>query len=374
MNRLDQLDRYPLDSTTEQIGETVPAAIGAEYAELKRLVKQKGLLEKQPAYYAFQIFLDLGLLAASLVFMVILDNTWLLLLNAAFLAFVFAQLGLMGHDAGHRQIFRSVRNNDVVGLGINLLLGLSRTWWIDKHNRHHSNPNQVGFDPDILIPILAFSEEQALSKRGFYGVVVRYQAFFFFPMLCLQALGVRLASAQYLMHRRAKYALTEPLLMAIHMVLYVGLSFYLLGPWQAVLFILLHQMLFGLYLASVFAPNHKGMPIVERDSQMDFLRRQVLTARNVKAHPLTDFLYGGLNYQIEHHLFPSVPRNKLKEVQKIVKAFCEERSIPFYETGVLRSYREILRYLHQVSAPLRRGNPPTHSESVLSAGGGEETR
>ena len=351
----------------------MPAAVGAEYAELKRRVMQKGLLRKQPAYYAFQIFLDLGLLAAGLVFMLIWDNTWLHLLNAAFLAFVFAQLGLMGHDAGHRQIFRSTRNNDVVGLTINLLLGLSRTWWIDKHNKHHSNPNDIDLDPDISIPILAFSEEQALSKRGGYRAVVRYQAFLFFPMLCLQGLGVRLASAQYLLHRRAKYALLEPILMAIHLVLYVGLSFYLLGPWQAVVFILVHQMLFGLYLASVFAPNHKGMPIVERDSQMDFLRRQVVTARNVKAHPLTDFLYGGLNYQIEHHLFPSVPRNKLKEVQKIVKAFCEERSIPFYETGVLRSYREILRYLHQVSAPLRGEKPHTGSESALSAGGGEET-
>ena len=85
----------------------------------------------------------------------------------------------------------------------------------------------------------------------------------------------------------------------------------------------------------------------------DYLRCQVLTSRNVKAHPVTDFLYGGLNYQIEHHLFPSIPRNRMRELQVIVKAFCEERSVAYHETSTLGSYQEITDHLHEVSAPLR---------------------
>jgi fatty acid desaturase len=122
---------------------------------------------------------------------------------------------------------------------------------------------------------------------------------------------------------------------------------------QALLFIVVHQALFGLYMGLVFAPNHKGMQLLDDESQLDFVRRQVLTSRDVKGHAVTDFLYGGLNYQIEHHLFPSMPRNKLKEAQTIVRAFCEARSIPYRETGALQSNREILQYLHRVSAPLR---------------------
>ena len=91
--------------------------------------------------------------------------------------------------------------------------------------------------------------------------------------------------------------------------------FYALSVGQALLFIVVHQALFGLYTGLVFAPNHKGMPILDSDSQLDFVRRQVLTSRDVNAHPLTDFWYGGLNYQIEHHLFPSMPRNKLKKLR-----------------------------------------------------------
>ena len=141
--------------------------------------------------------------------------------------------------------------------------------------------------------------------------------------------------------------------MAAHFILYFGLIFTALGGWLGLLFILVQQALFGFYLASVFAPNHKGMLIVPKNVRMDFLRLQVLTARNVRANPITDFWYGGLNYQIEHHLFPSMARNKLHQVQRIIRDFCKEHSISYHETSMVRSYLEILEYLHMVSASLR---------------------
>ena len=373
----DTIESYGLERLTNNLipaenqGDP-PLSHVNEYAELKQIVKQRGLLEKQPLYYTYKIFLTLCLLAVSLALIVLIGNHWLQLLNAAFLAFVFGQISFIGHDVGHQQIFHRPWKNDVIGLIVNFLLGLSRTWWIDKHNRHHSNPNQLMLDPDTFIPVLAYSQEQARTREGFLRFMVRFQAFFFLPLLSLQAIGVRLASTQYLMHKRAKYALVEPLLMGIHVVAYLSLVFYLLNVWHAVLFILIHQLLFGLYLGTVFAPNHKGMPILEEDSEMEFLRMQVLTARNITAHPLTDFWYGGLNYQIEHHLFPNMPRNKLRDAQKIVEAFCKERSILYYETNVVRSYQEILRYLYAMSAPLREPRDPGLSNAIPFSGGGEQ--
>ena len=164
---------------------------------------------------------------------------------------------------------------------------------------------------------------------------------------------MHLSSIQFLIEKKAKRPLAEAIAMGAHFIVYFGLLFSLLDAWQAVLFIAIHQGLTGLYLTSIFAPNHKGMPVLENDSQLDFLRRQVLTSRNVSAHPLTDFCYGGLNYQIEHHLFPSMPRNKLREAQVIVKCFCRARSITYHETSVLQSHREILQHLHRVGTPLR---------------------
>jgi fatty acid desaturase len=324
-----------------------------DYADLKRLIMQEGLLDKQYAYYVFNTVLRLTFLAASLAFLFVVGNSWLQLLNAAFLAFVFTQIGFLGHDAGHRQIFNGAPKNDVFGLMPNLVLGLSRSWWIDTHNLHHTNPNDLDLDPHTALPIFAFSEEQARSKRGLLRFLVRYQSVYFFPVLLLEGIGVRTASVQYLLRAEARHRVVEASLMALHFALYFGLVFYALSFAHALLFILVHQALFGLYTGSVFAPNHKGMLILDSDSQLDFVRRQVLTSRDVKAHPLTDFWYGGLNYQIEHHLFPSMPRNKLKKAQTIVRAFCEERAIPYRESSALQSNREILQYLRQVGAPLR---------------------
>ncbi len=326
-----------------------------QYAELKRLIKQNGLMDRQPAYYAGKISFTLGLLAVSLALLPILGDSWLQLLNAVYLAFVFVQISLVAHDCGHRQFsFRAPWKNECLTLVFgNLLLGVSRQWWIDKHNEHHGHPNQVDVDPDIDIPLLAFEEEQALDKRGIARFVVKYQAGLIFPLSLLQALNMHRRSIQFLSEKKAKSTLTEALVIGAHFALYFGLLFSVLEPLQAVLFIAVHRGLYGVYMVAIFAPNHKAMPILERDSQLDFLHRQVLTSRNVIAHPITDFWYGGLNYQIEHHLFPRLPRNKLREAQPIVKDFCRAHSIAYHETSVLRSYREILQHLHEVGAPLR---------------------
>src|SRR3712207_3742242 len=130
------------------------------YAELKRILKKNGLLDRQPAYFGGKIFLNLALLAVGLALLPVLDNTWLQLANAVYLAFVFVQISFLAHDFGHRQFsFRAAWKNDWATLVLgNLLLGVSRQWWIDKHNDHHGHPNQMDVDPDIDIPLLAFEE------------------------------------------------------------------------------------------------------------------------------------------------------------------------------------------------------------------------
>jgi fatty acid desaturase len=328
------------------------------YAELKRRIKQSGLMDPQPVYYAGKLASTLGLLAAGMALLVVLDNTWLLLLDAVYLAFVFGQISLVAHDWGHRQFaFRASWKNDLVTLVLgNLLLGISRQWWVDKHNEHHGHPNQADVDPDVDIPLMAFDEDQALDKRGLARFVVKYQAALIFPLSLLQALSMHRSSIEFLVGREAKNTWTESLMIVAHFALYFGLLFTALEPLQAVLFIAVHRGLFGVYMVSIFAPNHKAMPMLDKDSQMDFLHRQVLTSRNVLAHPVTDFWYGGLNYQIEHHLFPRMPRNKLREAQAIVKDFCRDHSIGYHETSVLGSYREILGHLQEVGAPLRQAS------------------
>lgn len=339
--------------------------LSSGYRKLKKSIEQAGLFDRQYAYYARTVLLSWGMLVVGLAFLRIARQHSLYLLDAVYLAFVFGQLGYLGHDGAHGEIFREWAKNRVFCLFHgNLLLGLSTNWWSRKHNLHHSNPNCVTLDGELEIAGLAFTEEQALNRQGFMRLLAGYQAFTFFPLLALTALGLRVESAQFLARTRPRNFIVEGFLCCLHFALYGWVVFSSLGALRGSVFIVVHQVLFGLYMGSVFAPNHKGMPMLKSGTEMDFLLKQVVTARNIKPGRITDFWFGGLNYQIEHHLFPSMPRNRLREARQIVKAFCMAHGIPYAETGVLQSYAEILRYLHRVSRALREPTrPPGISET-----------
>ena len=179
----------------------------------------------------------------------------------------------------------------------------------------------------------------------------RYQAYLFFPLLLGEAASIHVASIGALSQRTPRHRLAETALLIVHLAGYLTAVVLVLSPVRAVVFILVQQGLFGLYLGCSFAPNHKGMPILAADDRTDFLRRQVLTSRNVRGGWLTDLALGGLNYQIEHHLFPSMPRANLRQAQPLVRAFCEEHGLPYCETSLVDSYAQALRHLNAVGKP-----------------------
>ena len=166
-----------------------------------------------------------------------------------------------------------------------------------KHNAHHTNPNHEDLDRDVSITALAFTADQAGSKHGLVRLIARYQAWLFFPLLLLEAAHLHLASAKAVVRGGSGRAnLVEGLLLLAHVAAYVAVLLVVLSPPQAVAFVVVQQGLFGLYLGCAFAPNHKGMPTLTEADQLDFLRRQVLTSRNVRGSWLIDFVLGGLNY------------------------------------------------------------------------------
>jgi fatty acid desaturase len=337
---------------------------GSDYAQLSRLVRAAGLLGRCPAYYRARIALNVALLAVGWTVFALLGPSWWQLLIAAFLAVMFVQVGFLGHDAGHRQVFRSGRHNDLLGLlCADLLIGLSYSWWIDKHNRHHAHPNHVDRDPDIDGGGVAFTAAQARARRSSVGRwLARHQAALFFPMLLLEGLALHIASVRALRARPAdRTRRVESVLLGAHVGGYLAAVFLVLPAAQAVAFIAVQQGLFGLYLGCCFAPTHKGMPLLGAGAQLDFLRRQVLTSRNIRGGRCIDLAMGGLNYQIEHHLFPSMPSPTLRRAQPLVRAFCMRHDLPYLESTLTCSYTQVLRYLHDVGANAHpRG--PIHEE------------
>ena len=343
-----------LDQTT-----SLPASPrGSDYAELSRQVKEAGLLEPRPRYYLWKIAVVTIALAAGWSAFVLAGDSWWQLAVAVFLAVVFTQIGFLGHDAGHRQIFRTRRASAVFSILYgNLGIGLSHGWWVDKHNRHHAHPNTEDTDPDIDAGAFAFTHAQARACPRAARLLYRYQAYLFFPLLLFEGIALHVASVVTLRSRAVRYRPAELGLLAAHVAGYLAAVLLVLSPVKAAVFILVNQGLFGLYLGCSFAPNHKGMPILSADDESDFLRRQVVTSRNVRGGWLTDFAMGGLNYQIEHHLFPSMPSANLRRAESVVRTFCQRHDLPYCQRSLAGSYAETLRHLNSVgkSTPSRRG-------------------
>jgi fatty acid desaturase len=278
--------------------------------------------------------------------LVIIGNSWYQLLVAAYLAVIFAQAGFIGHDVGHRQLFRSRRVSWTVGLVCgDLGTGVSFGYWVTKHNQHHARPNEVGADPDVGPGVISWTADQAAARTRLGRAFARHQAALFFPVACLEAVSLHVASIRALRSKAVANVPIEAVLLCLHAIAYLTALFLVLSPLHAVAFLVVQQGAFGLYLACAFAPNHKGMPMPLPGEDLGFIRRQVSTSRNVKGGRALALALGGLNYQIEHHLFPTMPMANLRRCRPMVRAYCAAHHLDYCETSLLRSYAAALRHL-----------------------------
>ncbi|KAA6211337.1 fatty acid desaturase family protein [Streptomyces filamentosus] len=327
---------------------------GSDFAALSRTVADAGLLRRRPLYYTVRFALVGASAGACAAGVVALGDSWAQLLLAVPLAVVFGQIALLAHDLAHKQVFSTRGPSEFWGLIVaNLFLGMSYGWWMNKHNRHHANPNHEEKDPDVAPDILVWSKRQARVARGIPRFIGKHQSRLFFPLLTLEGWNLSVNSIRALGRPTTKHPVLEGTLLAAHFAVYFGGIFAALPAGKAIALIVLHQALFGVYLGCVFAPNHKGMAMLTNEDDLDFLRRQVLTSRNVKGGPFVDVLMGGLNYQIEHHLFPSMPTPALRKAQLLTERHCAGLGIPYHQTGLLASHREALRHMRAVGEPLR---------------------
>ena len=367
----------PAGSTTA--GEPTVASLsrGSDYAALGRKIRSAGLLDRRPVSYAVRVAASLGLYAASWAAIIWIGNSWLQIVTAVVLGITFTQVAFLGHDSGHQQIFATRRANDLFGRLVgNLLIGLSYGWWIGKHNRHHANPNKEHHDPDIGDGVLAFTTEQVASRTGRLGrLITRRQAWLFFPLLTLEGLNLHLESVRSLRRHcdrsvRGGNPHIELLMLTAHTSAYLLGLLLVMSPLKALTFIAIHQAVWGLYMGCSFAPNHKGMPIIGAHENLDYLRRQVLTSRNVRGGWFTDMLLGGLNYQIEHHLFPNMPRASLRHAQHLIRSHCDNLGITYTESSLIGSYVAALRHLNRLgkTATDLDGRPDTTPRASLSTG------
>ncbi len=322
-----------------------------DFIALAEEVRAAGLMKRDISWYTWRM-IRLGLaFAATGVMFVLLGQSWWQLLTAVIFSFLLGQAGFLAHDAAHRQIFASAKKNEWTGRIVgNLFVGLSYGWWMNKHGKHHANPNKIGKDDDIATGAVIFNPEDAGQRKGFGKWFAAHQGSFFFPLLTLVALDLHISAIRRVFNkneivpaRKAEIALLAVRLLGVPVA-----AFFVMGPWIALAFMVVHLATFGVYFGGAFAPNHKGMPLVPKDVKIDFMRRQTLMSRNISGGWWVDKGMGGLNYQIEHHLFPTMSSKNLKLVQPMVRQYCAERNIKYTETTLGQSYMIVMKYLNRV--------------------------
>ena len=331
----------------------------SNFSQVLNLVREAGYLKKKPSFYIIRLVV-ISVIASALwtgagflAWAATINGWWMVLAFAivALLGVMSAQYGFIAHEAAHRQIFRNNKLNDWTGLILaNLFAGLSYGFWLKKHNKHHQRPNQIGEDPDIAIRVLSFTTESKMSKKGIERWFSDRQGYLF-PMLLLFTGFDLLLDSVAGMGRKDRSigirVLEFSLMLIRQFAPYVVLAI-MFGPFWAMAMWFVMMMSFGFFMGAAFAPNHKGMPLVEKDSSLDFFSRQVLTSRNIKGSWLKDNLMGGLNYQVEHHLFPSMARPYLRKTHQIVSEYCRQNDVTLVEMNLLASYKTIMQHLNKV--------------------------
>lgn len=323
----------------------------SDFTALAARVQDAGLMRRRYGYYWAKLVLLPAALGGAVVAFVWIGESWWQIFTAAVFAMIFTQIAFLGHDAAHRQIFVSGRWNDWISLIVgDLLVGMSYGWWRHKHTRHHANPNKIGTDPDIDLPVIAFTPEQAAQRRNpLTAWLMGHQGAFFFPVLLLEGISLHASSVARVVRREpVDRRWVEICFLAVRVVGFPVLVFSVLSPGVAAVFLAVELGLFGMYMGASFAPNHKGMPLVPATVKLDFLRRQVLMSRNIRGGRFVDVFMGGLNYQVEHHLFPSMPRPHLRAAAPLVRAHCESLGVAYTETTLIASYAIVLRYIDRV--------------------------
>lgn len=250
----------------------------------------------------------------------------------AALALLLAQCAFIGHDAGHGTVSRSERIGRAIGqVSMTIVTGLAFDEWIARHRAHHRYCQEEARDPDLLVSLVVSLTDGSLRAKGPVGrFISRYQAIHIWLLSLLFGHSQRHLSQAAVLGNLRRYRL-DALMLVLHAGLWFGIPCLLLEvPLRlALLAYVVPLTILGPYLAAIFWVNHIGMPLIGQADQFSFFEHQSVTSRTILNPPALNWLFGGLNFQIEHHLFPQVPSARLAAVQPIVRQHFARHGIPY---------------------------------------------
>jgi fatty acid desaturase len=272
-------------------------------------------------------------------------------LAAGAAAFFAVQLGIVAHEAGHRSLGRRPWVNALFGhLGMTLVNGLGFSHWRQAHDRHHRHAQIDGADPDLRFArILSVTRRDAAARSATLARWQRFQAVYFWLLWPFFAWSLRLDSLLTAARRSAPGSALDRVILPAHYLLWLAVPG---SPARALAHYLVYSTALSLYITVLFATNHLGLGVIE-GRRTSYLRQQIEHSRNVRVPRWLDFVFGGLNFHIEHHLFPRVPGHRLRRGSRVIASFCREHALAYPSQG----YRQTLLEMHRHLGAMARVRP-----------------
>ncbi|MEW5317874.1 MAG: hypothetical protein WDW38_009138 [Sanguina aurantia] len=355
-------------TVSDSTGAAELTPIVRDFRKLRVELETEGLMDASGLFYARKM-LELVLMLGAGMFLLVAYGRGSVLarcLSIVCMSNFFHQCGWTTHDFLHNQVFAKRSHNTLVGgVVMNLFMGGSVHWWKTKHNQHHATPNRITegehapVDPDIdTIPLIAWSQHLLNNVEGPQRMLISIQHILLWPLMGLAYLQWQQQSIVHLLafptvpraQRRAELAA-----MTLHHLLLCGAIFSTLPFLQGAAYWLVIHAVSGFMTSFVFVQSHNGMEVYS--DAKDFASAQLVSTRNIDPSPLVDWWCGGLNYQIEHHLFPMMPRHSFKAVRSKIMRLCKDHSLP-YETIPLReSTAKVYNCLAELAAQCKATSP-----------------
>ncbi|HEY1548984.1 MAG TPA: acyl-CoA desaturase [Kofleriaceae bacterium] len=258
-------------------------------------------------------------------------------------------ISMLGHEGSHRSFSDSPKRNAMlVYLVFPLFSGLGSLYWRDKHDRkHHAHPNVEGLDPDIRpFPFASSRAGHEACSRGERWFQRTFQRWLFWPMATLMTTGMKRSSVLFLASRprsdRGRAWWIEVTCMTVHYIAWIAIPTIIWGPIAIVVYLAIWAFV-GVLLALVFAPAHMGLPIIGEPNHE--WEHQLATTRDLEMPGAISFFFIGLDYQVEHHLFPRIPHQNLPEAARITRSWCQRHGLQHHSAPYLTALASAERFM-----------------------------
>ena len=308
------------------------------FDELKAQVRAAGLLDRVPVRGTIEM------IAIVVSFAVVYSTLtlWNPILLGLFMTLLFTRAVFVSHDILHLQYFQNKKFSFKLSyLFSAIILSNSTSWWDFKHNiNHHHFCNTIDKDEDIMALDGAFTPNNRGNSpfiKKFKYIIFWGAMFFMYPAFIAQSYSFSLSRKNY----------GEFFMMLLHWPIIWGPIFYTLGFADGLTVFITLYLALSIWLAYGFITNHLGCEVFNIDEvkSMSWMELQMRTSRSLSGGAFVHWFYGGLNTQIEHHLFPKAPRFNLLKVQKMTKDFAKQHNIKYFESTPIEAYVQINRAL-----------------------------